>query len=178
MNETIAGREKRLQLPKGSFEWHPQEMMQKRLFCAMMGFVLACCMPVVAQEKGYWRAASSTAQSITGDVAFSNDKLSINFSGFVIANIRSLHPGEVSAIFDADSNTAGNSNLYRLNIPAAKKFLHKNSLCGSEDTQWMVTYIEGRTLHIAFFSGREMPVFTLDAIKNSTNLCGTFSYVR
>ncbi len=39
----------------------------------------ACGVPAVAQEKGLWRAESSTAQSITGDVAFSGEKMSINF---------------------------------------------------------------------------------------------------
>ncbi len=139
---------------------------------------MACCLPAFGQEVGYWRAASSTAQSITGDVALSSDKITMNFSSFVMANIHSLQPGEVSSVFDVDSSTAGNGKLYRLNIPASKKFLHKNSLCGSEDTQWMATYVEGRSLHIAFFSGSKMPVFTLDAIKNSTDLCGTFLYAR
>ncbi|WP_433967624.1 hypothetical protein [Tunturiibacter gelidiferens] len=132
----------------------------------------------MAQEKGYWRAESSTAQSITGDIGFSGEKMSINFTGFVIAQIRSLEPGEVSAVFDADSSGGGSGNLYRLNIPAAKKFLHKNTLCGTEDVQWMATYVVGRSLKIAFFSGPKMPVFTLTEIGNSTDLCGTFSYVR
>jgi hypothetical protein len=42
----------------------------------------------------------------------------------------------------------------------------------------MAAYVAGRTLHLAFFSGQKMPVFTPDAIANSTDLCGTFSYVR
>lgn len=135
-------------------------------------------MTVAAQEKGGWRAASSTAQSITGDVALSEDKISINYSSFVIAQIRSLAPSDLSAVFNADSGGAGSGSLYRLSVPAQKKFLHKNTLCGDEDTQWMATYVAGRTLHLAFFSGQKMPVFTPDAIANSTDLCGTFSYVR
>jgi len=51
-------------------------------------------------------------------------------------------------------------------------------LCGSEDTQWMATYVLGKTLEIAFFSGPKMPVFTMDAMENSTDLCGKFSYAR
>lgn len=125
-----------------------------------------------------WRAASSTAQSITGDIAISDEKLTINFIGFVIAQIRRLEPGEVSAVFDTDSATSGSGNLYRLNIPSAKKFVHRNTLCGTEDTQWMATYVAGRSLKVAFFSGPKAPEFTLNAIANSTDLCGTFSYVR
>jgi hypothetical protein len=135
-------------------------------------------MCVNAQEKGMWRAANKTAQSITGDVALSDARLAINFSSFTIARIRDLNPGEVSSVFDADSNAALGGNLYRLSIPAAKKFLHHNSLCGSEETQWMATYVADGTLHLAFFSGPKMPVFTADAIANTTDLCGTFAYVR
>jgi hypothetical protein len=100
---------------------------------AMIGLVLACCISAVAQDKGNWRAESPTAKSTTGDVALFDEKLAINFSTFTIAPIRSLEKGEVSAVFDVDSTAGGSGSLYRLNIPGAKKFLHKNSLCGSED---------------------------------------------
>jgi len=153
-------------------------MKYERLLCAIVGSVLVCGVSARAQEKGMWRAASSTAQSITGDIALSDEKISINFMGFVIAQIRHLEPGEVSAVFDADSSAGGSGNLYRLNIPGAKKFMHHNTLCGTEDTQWMATYVAGRTLKLAFFSGPNVPEFTLNAIANSTDLCGTFSYVR
>jgi hypothetical protein len=131
-----------------------------------------------AQEKGPWRAASTTAASITGDVAFSETRVAIDFSSFPIARIRDLEPGEVSAVFDVDSNAGGRGSLYRLSIPGEKKFLHKNSLCGSEDTQWLAAFVAGKTLHVAFFSGPKMPVFTPEAFANSTDLCGTFLYVR
>src|ERR1700753_3359355 len=125
----------------------------KRLLCAVVGSVLALSVFAGAQERGLWRAESSTAQSITGDIALSDEKLTINFTGFVIAQIRRLEPGEVSAVFDADSGAGGSGNLYRLNIPALKKFAHRNTLCGTEDTQWMATYVAGRTLKLAFFFG-------------------------
>lgn len=153
-------------------------MKQGRLLCAIVGSLLAGCLSAPAQEAGAWRASSSTAESITGDIAISDAKLFINFSAFPASRIRALESGEVSAVFDADSSTGVRGNLYRLNIPGSKKFMHHNTLCGSEDTQWMATYVEGRTLHVAFFSGQKMPVFTRDAISNSTDLCGTFSYAR
>jgi hypothetical protein len=143
-----------------------------------MGSVLVCCVSAVAQEKGNWRAANSTAQSITGDVMISDEKISINFSSFAIARIRGLEQSEVSAAFDADSGAGGSGSLYRLSVPASKRFMHRNTLCGTEDTQWMATYVAGRSLHLAFFSGQKVPVLTPDAVANSTDLCGTFSYVR
>jgi hypothetical protein len=143
-----------------------------------MGWILACSLTGMAQEKGVWRAASTTAQSITGDVAFSSDKISINFASFTIAQIRALEPGEIAAVFNPDGAPTGSGNLFRTDIPGTKKFVHHNTLCGKEDTEWVVTYVSGRDLQIAFFSGEKMPVFTPDAIANSTNLCGTYLYVR
>jgi hypothetical protein len=153
-------------------------MKRGRLVCAIVGSVLACCASTKAQEAGAWRASSSSATSITGDISISDEKLFLNFYGFPMARIRDLEPGEVSAAFDVDSNAGGRGHLYRLSIPGSRKFLHKNSLCGSEDTQWMAAFVEERSLHIAFFSGQKMPVFTPEAFANSTDLCGTFSYAR
>jgi len=142
--------------------------------------VLACALHAAAQmqDRGYWQAASNTAASITGDITISDAKLNIDFKGFPLAPIRTLQPAEVSAVFDADVNSAGFGTLYRLKVPAAQRFLHKNTLCGMEDTQWMASYAAGKSLQVAFFSGDEAPMFTFDVIAHSSNLCGTYSYVR
>lgn len=135
-------------------------------------------MTAVAQDQGDWRAAGSTAKTITGDIVLAQEKITISLTSFTIAHIRGLQTAEVSALFDAESDGAGNGSLYRLHVPSSKTFMRKNSLCGSEDTEWMVTYTVGRSLQIAFFSGQKPPVFTRDAIANSTDLCGVFSYAR
>ena len=153
-------------------------MKRNKLLCVVVGCGLTCLVSGAAQEKGNWRAASSTAKSITGDLAFSGEKILINYSGFTVAQIRVLEPAEASAAFDTDSGAGGSGNLYRLSIPASKRFLHHNTLCGSEETQWMATYVAGHSLQLAFFSGASMPVLTPEALGNATNLCGTFSYVR
>jgi hypothetical protein len=157
-------------------------MKQQKLLCALVTSILlwgfTCPAPSAAQEKGMWRAASKTARSITGDVAFADIKVAINFSSFTIANIRNLTPAELTATFDAGPAAAGIGTLYRLDIPGTKKFLHSNTLCGAEDTQWIATYVSGRDLQLAFFSGSNMPVFTPEVLSNSTDLCGLYSYVR
>lgn len=163
-------------LLKHCTEWHPRRMKFEGLMTALA--MMACCVPVAAQEKGMWRAVSSTSKAITGDLAFSGEKIAINYLSFPIARIRSLQPAELSAAFDPVESAGGNGSLYRLNVPAATKFLHRNTLCGGEDTQWMATYVDGRSLRIAFFSGQTVPVFTLEAIGSSTDLCGTFAYTR
>lgn len=140
--------------------------------------LLGCSLPSAAQDRGEWSAASSTAKSITGDISISDSKVFINLLGFPIAPIRKLTADEASAIFAAEGSRGQGGNLYRLNIPATRRFLHKNTLCGSEDTQWMVTNVAGKSLQLAFLSGADMPVFTPEAMGNSTDLCGTFSYSR
>ena len=148
------------------------------LFKGMALTAMIGCLSASAQEVGPWRAASKTAQSITGDIAFSASAMAINFVTFPIARIRDLQASEVSSVFDADSNSGVHGSLYRLSIPSTLKFLHKNTLCGSESAQWAATYVTGRELHLAFFSGPKMPVFTVESIGNTTDLCGTFTYTR
>jgi len=143
-----------------------------------IALLVASSLTLAAEEKGYWRAVSSTARSITGDVTLSDEKITINFAGFTMSRIRTLEPAELASVFDVDSASATGAGLYRLNIPAQKRFLHKNTLCGSADTQWMVAYASGNDLQLAFFSGDKPPVFTLSAIQNSTDMCGTYSYTR
>ncbi len=150
----------------------------KHLQTILTASTLLCCLSAQAQEKGYWRAASNSARTITGDVTLADEKLTINFSTSAMSRSRTLEAAEISAVFDADSSAGGGGSLYRVNIPASKKFQHHNSLCGSEDVHWMVAYAAGNSLQLAFFSGDKPPVFTFDAITNSTDKCGTFSYVR
>ena len=144
----------------------------------LAALILGCSLPALAQDKGYWRATSTTANAITGDLSISDSKLSISMTAFPIAQIRQLKPAESGAIFDADPGEGGSGYLYRLNVPAARRFLHHNTLCGSDDTQWMATYVSGHTLRVAFFSGTNMPVITPDALANSTDVCGTYTYTR
>jgi hypothetical protein len=154
--------------------------MRKIFKAAVATLALACSLHAMAQasDRGYWQASSNSAKTITGDISISETKLTINFLSFIIAPIRILKPEEVSALFDADINSAGNGQLYKLGIPAAQRFLHKNTLCGEEKTQWMATWIGGRELHVAFFSGDAAPVLTFDAVSHSQDLCGSYAYAR
>jgi len=153
-----------------------------RVFKVATSLVLAgvvCSAAARAQEdRGLWKSASTNARAITGDIAIGEAKVTINFLTFPLAQIRRLKPVEVSAVFDADVNAGIEGTLYRLRIPARQYISKKNALCGDEDTQWMATYVAGRTLKVAFFSGDEMPVFTFDAMQNTTRLCGTYAYGR
>lgn len=141
--------------------------------------ILTCTLPVAGQEHGAWRPASKTAQSITGDVTFGDERMTINFLTLPVADIRPLKPEEISAAFTfGNPEASGTGHLFRLSIPGDKRFLHKNTLCGSDETQWMATFVSGKTLQIAFFSNATPPVFTVEALRDNVNLCGTFAYVR
>ena len=129
-------------------------------------------------DHGNWRPVSKTASAITGDISLSEERLMMNFAPFTIASIRHAGPAEASAVFDlpADGNPGG--ELYRLNIPADRKLLHKNTLCGAEDTTYMLTSVSGKTLQVAFFSGAKLPDLKPEGVASSTTLCGTFMYSR
>lgn len=142
------------------------------------GSRMARAQNIAAQDKGPWRAASSTAKDITGDIDIGNLELIINFSAYPLAQIRPLTPDEAAAAFDADRDAPGGGNLYRLQVPPDKRFKHHNTLCGSDETQWMATWGSGSSLQVAFFSGSKMPVLTLDALNGSSAVCGIYAYVR
>ena len=55
--------------------------MVKGMQLCVMAALLACgSLTGAAQDKGYWRAASSNAGDITGDVSITNDKITIKFA--------------------------------------------------------------------------------------------------
>lgn len=152
--------------------------MKVFLFAA---FVLAFSIPAMAQnqDKGMWYSASPSSNTVTGDIVIKDGKITINLRSYPLATIRALTPAELSAVFDADQSAAPVGNLYRLSIPASTRFVHRNTLCGSEDTQWMATYVSGKSLQVAFFSGQTIPTLTFEAISGgSANLCGTYTYTR
>jgi hypothetical protein len=165
-------------LPRLSLDVMLEEMKKNILLGIATGLLCTYSVFASAQDKGPWRATSSNATAITGDIGVFDDKLSINFSTFTIAEIRKLEPAEATALFNTDSGAPGGGYLYRGNVPATKRFLHKNTLCGNEETQWMATWLAGRDLHVAFFSGGKTPEMTSEALANSTDVCGLFLYSR
>ena len=152
-------------------------MRVKNLILAVT-LLFACSLSTLAQDKGMWMAASSSAKSITGDISIADARLTLDYFNFPIGQIRVLQSAEASALFDADVNAPGGGSLYRLAVSADRRFIHKNNLCGSEDVQWMVTWVQGRTLSVAFFSSPNPPVFTMDALASTNDRCGTFTYSR
>lgn len=153
--------------------------MTKYLLSITLACLALCALNSAAQEMGYWRASSSSAKSTTGDIAFSRLKITIDFSSFTLAQIRALQPAEARALFSAGPDEPGTGNLFRVDIPAGKKFLHHNTLCGDSDADWVVTYVQGSTLQVALFTGAAIPTLTPDALNNgATTVCNVFTYAR
>ena len=150
--------------------------MRIRLLPAFL--VLTLTASAQLPEKGLWRAASQNAANITGDVSFSKSKINIGFNGFPLTPARELKPAEVAALYDVAADTAGNGQLYRLSIPGTLRLLNRNTLCGTADIHWMATYMDGKVLKLTFFSSEEAPTLTFEAVQNSPDVCGTFTYVR
>lgn len=151
--------------------------MKSPILVTSLALLLTAC-AASAQDRGYWKALSTTARGVTGDIGLSDEKLTINFSPITIAEIRPLTPEESAAVFDLQPGDQSVGKLYRLNVPAKKMFLHHNTLCGAEDTQWFLTLVSGKTLQTAFFSGSQMPTLTKEAVGSTTTLCGTYSYTK
>ena len=152
--------------------------MLKTLRKTIAASFLIVCITAAAQEMGYWRAASSTAKTITGDITLSEEKIGINFSTFAIVRVRALSDSELSATFDDDPGPGHSGSLYKTDISGSRKFLHKNTLCANEDAEWMATYVSGHALRVAFFSSQKPPLLTIDGRADATDLCGTYSYVK
>lgn len=149
-----------------------------RQILSVAAVLVLAALGALAQEAGLWHASSQTARAITGDIGLSAARLTMNFLTFPVARIRPLESSEINGAFNPDPGTQGSGSLYRLNVPSSTRLLHKNTLCGTDDTSWMATWVSGKTLEIAFFSGQKPPVFTAEAIANSPDLCGTYLYTR
>jgi hypothetical protein len=157
--------------------------MKARLLLALAAALFAAVPPAAtAQAKtpdmGYWVPVNSSARTITGELALFPTRLTLNLINFPVAPIHALTPAEIRAVFPGETPDSG-GNLYRVRIPAAQRFLNHNTLCGTDQAEWLVTTLINRQLYVAFFSGTEMPVFTPEALEKSSDLhCGTFSYSR
>jgi len=85
-------------------------MKRFKLLSVVFACSLSWSLPAVAQDAGYWRAESTTAKHITGDVALTDEKISINFSP--TGSRRSApHPGRTQRSLWCRSQRPGSGNL-------------------------------------------------------------------
>src|ERR1035437_2964050 len=77
-------------IPQTAFSTLLGVAVRMRVSLFFLAFALACAPSAAAQDRGSWMAASSNANSITGNISIREPKLTISLLTFPIAHIRSL----------------------------------------------------------------------------------------
>jgi hypothetical protein len=132
-----------------------------------------------------WFAVSTTAMGITGDIKFSMNALRINRHTY---NLKLVHPLDERDLQNASLLMSYNqvplnqdAYLFKTTIPKNSPMLGSNTPCGTKNIEWVLAIItKGKQdyLDLAFFSGAALPDLSPPAINRSTELCGTYGYLR
>lgn len=157
--------------------------IKKRLVSVAGALILAA--GVAAVQSGHaqaaatkWGAISTTAMSITGDVAMSPTGLTMAGTEYPLTHVATVPAQQRAGIgqFIAVTEPTG-ADLYRIKIPGTRKLHNGNTMCGGKDVTWLLAVSgSGPTLALAFFSSAAQPSLDGNALGNSTAVCGTFTY--
>ena len=150
-----------------------------------MAAALASLVSLSAQGESVravpWRADTTTAQGITGDIRLGKDQLAIGARVFPLAFVRDLTRAEAAETADligASGPVAG--GLYTIDIPAGTTFRNGNVLCNGATTRIIAverTESARRRLDLVAFEGDREIYFS--GWKTVTgHVCGTFGYSR
>ena len=126
-----------------------------------------------------WTAASTTAMSITGDIAITPESISFAHKTFRIRFVREIdkaHLDDAGRIADAGESPPS-ARLYGIQIPRNTILLYRNTMCGPHDAKWMLVVYGNRALSLAFFSGETEPNLDYQSVAVGHNLCGTYGYI-
>jgi hypothetical protein len=130
---------------------------------------------LAADSVEMWRAASTTASSVSGDVTFAPSKIQFQ-------NGQSLPLAVIGRVknFQA-TGEAVDATVYRVTAPADLRLLNGNHLCGGGGHSQAVTYIVvwipeappggAPARSMAAFSGKDQPRSDGDPAA-----CGTYNY--
>jgi hypothetical protein len=162
---------------------HDGGAIKKGVVLMAGAFILAAAAAAVqngrAEAAGTkWSATSTTAMSITGDVAISPADLTMADADYPLTHVATVPAQQRAAIgqFIAVPEPSA-ADLYRIKIPAARKLHNGNTLCGGDEVTWLLAVSgSGPTMALAFFSGTAQPSLNANALSNNTALCGTFTY--
>ncbi|CAN7561413.1 hypothetical protein [Aminobacter aminovorans] len=137
-------------------------MNTKRILPAMLGLLVATTAPVLAEGDRY-RAFSTTAESITGDISM--DDFSITF-----ANGESLKFAALLGDHFVVDGERVNASVYSVEDPADPELENGNRLCGAGDVTYLASWSGGDGLTIvAVFTGDEPP-------ESSADMCASYTY--
>ncbi len=134
----------------------------KRILPAIVGLLVASAAPAFAEGDRY-RAFSTTAESITGDISM--DDFSITF-----ANGESLKFAALLGDHFVVDGERVNASLYSVEDPSDPELENGNRLCGAGDVTYLASWSGGEGLTIvAVFTGDEPP-------ENSDEMCASYTY--
>lgn len=141
-------------------------VMMRRLTLAA-GLTILAAGAASAEPQGRWRAASSTASAVTGDITLRDGAL-IFGNGKRLALIPAGEPeGRWTPLPDTRRGA-----LYRLDPPSDPVLLHGNALCGKPVTYIVLSQHAEHGLSLTAFTGKAAPQgFGADA-------CAVYFYER
>ena len=127
----------------------------------------------------HWTAISNTAMGVTGDLTVTPRSVTMAGRTLQLALLHTLagpQLGQAAALFPVAVTSKLRGALYKVSIPATAAFKSSNTLCGKQATTFFVLLTDGSDLELAMFSGKNEPNLSANAIANSTEFCGTYSY--
>lgn len=137
-------------------------MTIKKIVPAMLGLLVAAA-PAYAEGDVY-KAYSTTAESITGDISM--DDFSITF-----ANGESLSFSALLGDHFVVDGERVNASVYSVANPSDPELENGNKLCGSGDVSYLANWAGGDGLTIvAVFTGDEPP-------ESSAEMCASYTYM-
>lgn len=133
----------------------------KKIWPALLGLLVATA-PAYAEGDVY-KAYSTTAESITGDISM--DDFSITFANGESLSFSSL----LGDHFVVDGNRV-NASVYSVADPSDPELENGNKLCGSGDVSYLASWAGGEGLTtVAVFTGDEPP-------ESSDEMCASYTY--
>lgn len=137
-------------------------MNTKRILPAILGLLILATTPAFAEGDRY-RAFSTTAESITGDISM--DDFSITF-----ANGESLKFAALLGDHFVVDGSRVNASVYSVEDPSDPELENGNRLCGAGDVTYLASWSGGEGLTIvAVFTGDEPP-------ESSDEMCASYTY--
>lgn len=138
-------------------------MTIKKILPALLGLLIAGATPAFAEGDVY-KAYSTTAESITGDISM--DDFSITF-----ANGESLSFSALLGDHFVVDGERVNASVYSVANPSDPELENGNKLCGSGDVSYLANWAGGEGLTIvAVFTGDEPP-------ESSAEMCASYTYM-
>lgn len=134
----------------------------RQILAAVFALLVAGATPALAEGDVY-KAFSTTAESITGDISM--DDFSITFANGKQLKFSAL----IGDHFVVDGERV-NASVYGVEDPSDPELENGNRLCGAGDVTYLASWSGGEGLTVvAVFTGDEPPA-------SSSEMCASYTY--